>query len=168
METIKFSAPAVVEMLKKSSPRFQKSRFSPGEKLRAGQRGIGEPAAIRREAHQKTGIHKQPRQEEDPVAERVQAREGHIARAGHERDQEVAKPKQDRGGKEEDHGRAVHGEELVVDFRAEQVVLRQGQLRAHKERLNARQAEEQEGREHIPDPDHLMVDRAEHALQVVF
>ena len=45
--------------------------------------------------------------------ERVELREGHVARADHQRDEVVGHADDHRHAEQEDHRRAVHGEERV-------------------------------------------------------
>src|SRR5580658_2977297 len=48
----------------------------------------------------------------DIPAQKVELRKGHVLRSNHQRDQEIAEDRRDRGNqKEEDHSHAVHGEE---------------------------------------------------------
>ena len=55
-------------------------------------------------------------------AQQVDAREGEILRADHDRDEEIAEHRGDgRDQEEEDHDHAVHGEQLVVGVGLDQV-----------------------------------------------
>ena len=101
-----------------------------GSEPGVGQRRVGEPAGVGCPADEERRVEEDPRRQEDPVAEGVEAREGHVARPDHQRDEEVAEPRQHGHGEEEHHRHAVHREELVVGLRADQVQLRPAELGA--------------------------------------
>ena len=73
----------------------------------------------------------------DPVGQRIQPRQRHVARAQQQRPEIVAEARQHRPGIEEDHRHAVHGEELVVLLRRQQMQVGTGQLQAEDQRLDA-------------------------------
>ena len=98
-----------------------------------------------------------PAGQQQPEGERVQAREGHVARADHQRQEVVGEARHHRHDEQEDHRRAVHREQLVVDLRRDQRVVRRAQLQADHQRLDAAEAEEHERRDHVHDPDPLVV-----------
>ena len=108
-----------------------------------------------------------PEREEDPVAQRVQPREGHVPRADHQRQQVVPeRSRRHRDDEEEDHRHPVHREKLVVGGRADDVLVRLDQLRADDQRLGAAGREEHERRPEVEKADPLVVGRhhpAEHA-----
>jgi hypothetical protein len=108
--------------------------------------------------------------------------EGHVARADHERDHEVAKrPRQERDDHEEDHDRRVHREELVVKLRRHLVperrirpqqpaqdrhrLPRPGELPAHRHRQQSADDEEDQAGEEKLDADDLVVGREDVARQ---
>ena len=80
---------------------------------------------------------KDPGDEIDPVGQRIQPRKRHVARAQQQRPQIVAETRQHRRGIEEDHRHAVHGEQLVVLFGCQQMLVRPRQLDAQDQRLDA-------------------------------
>ena len=87
----------------------------------------------------------------DPVAEGVQAREGDVARADHQRHEVDAERLHHRHGEQEHHRRAVHGEELVVEVRPDELVLRPRELQAHRRgREPAEEEEDERGDEIAP------------------
>ena len=55
-----------------------------------------------------------PAREKHPVGERIEAREGDVARPHHQRDEIDGHRFHDRHGEQEHHVRAVHGENLIV------------------------------------------------------
>jgi len=100
-------------------------------------------------------------EEEEPVGERVQAREGHVPGADHQRDEVVGEAGEDRDDDEEDHRRPVDREELVVGVVLDEVLVRLGELCPDQQRHDpAGDEEEPSGRE-VEDPDPLVVDRDE-------
>ena len=64
-------------------PTHQKSGPMPGsvppEMRCAGERRVAEPAAVRRTAEEEARVHEDAAEEDDPVAEHVQPREGDVA-----------------------------------------------------------------------------------------
>ena len=86
--------------------------------LRAGQRHIAEPAGVRAAVDEEGDPQHHAAEQIDPVAEGVEARKGDGARAEHQRHQIDADGLHHRHGEQEHHGRAVHGEKLVVEVRA--------------------------------------------------
>ncbi len=96
-----------------------------GRKDARGERSVGEPAyvgrgagAVKAAAAEVAEVKQQAAKGGDPEAEGVQAREGHVARADHQRDKVIAEAEEDGHAHEEDHGGAVHGEELIEDLGA--------------------------------------------------
>ena len=117
MVTKKLTAAASEATPRICRPMTQKSAFGPGENWREVRLRVAEPAGVGRGAEEEAGVEQQAAEQEDPVAERVQPRERHVARADHERDQVVEEHRAQRHDREEDHGRAVHREQLVVRVR---------------------------------------------------
>ena len=85
-----------------------------GRILGVRQRHVGEPAAVRHGTERHTGVEEQAAEEEDPEGQGVQPGERHVARPDLERHDEVEKRRDESHAGEEDHRRAVHGEQLVV------------------------------------------------------
>ncbi len=56
----------------------------------------------------------QAAEEIQPVAERIEPRETHVRRADLQRHEVVGESEEDRGRVQQEHDRAVHGEQLVV------------------------------------------------------
>ena len=83
-------------------------------------------------------------EQEEPVRERVQARERHVRGADHERHEVVREARQDRDADEEHHRRAVDRDELVVAIRADYARVGLRELEAHHERHQPREDEEDE------------------------
>ena len=59
---------------------------------------------------------------------------------------------------QEDHGHAVHGEDLVVGVGPEDRAIRGGQLQAHEQSFDASDQEEEQCRPPVEDADFLVVD----------
>ena len=76
-----------------------------------------------------------------------------------------AEPLHHRHGKQEHHRRAVRGEDLVVEIRTENGVVRSRQLQAHQRRQHAADQEEREGGDQIAAADGLVVDVREPAVE---
>ncbi len=125
---------------------------------RLAERRVAEPARRRRAAGEQAEVQQEPAEREEPVAHRVQAREGHVARADHERHEVVGEADERRHHDEEDHRRAVHREDLVVGVGREEAPVRARELQAHEERLDAADGEEEERRQEVEDADALVID----------
>ena len=123
---------------------------------RVGQRHVARPAGFGRVPEDR-GVEDDPAGQQQPEGERVQAREGHVARADHQRQEVVGQPRHHRHDEQEDHRRPVHREQLVVDLGRDQRVVRRAQLQADHQRLDAAEAEEHERRDHVHDPDPLVI-----------
>ena len=124
-------------------------------------RGVGhvvEPAVVRPGADREARIHENAGGEIDPVGERVQPRECHVARAEQQRPQIVAETGQDRQCVQEDHRHPVRREQLVVLLRREQLLIGPRQLDAHDQRLDAAQHQEGERGDDVAEADLLVVD----------
>ena len=101
-----------------------------------GERGVGGPArAGRAEIREERGQHEQLREQEGPERVHVEAREGHVARADHERDEQVPE-RADQHGRdgEEDHDEPVRGEDLLVRRRPDRARPAEEQLPQHRHR----------------------------------
>ena len=91
-------------------------------------------------------------------AQQVNAGEGQVARADHDRQEEIAKHRGNgRDQEEEDHHDRVHGEQLVIGIARDQVALRRKKLDADQGRERAADEEEQRNRKQIQQPDTLVV-----------
>src|SRR5579883_1159564 len=94
-----------------------------------------------------------------PVAQRIDAREGHIAGTNHQRHNIVAQASQEGHHEEENHRGAVHRENLVIEVRAEEGVIRHSKLRTNQQRFTSSHKEEEEARKHIHDANLFMIGR---------
>ena len=137
----------------------------PGGELPGGQIGIPEPAGVGRGLEQEADVEEETAQQEHPVAERVEAGKRHVARPDLQRDQEVEEHRRQRHHPEEDHGGAVHREQLVVRLRTHEPVFRTRQLPAKEQRLDAAHEEEQERRGAVENADPLVIDGRDPAPQ---
>ena len=128
------------------------------------ERRIGRPAgrrcaAVRGEAAED---HEAAEQKE-PVGGGVEARERHVARPDHERDHEVRESGQHRHDEQEDHGRPVDREQLVVGVLRHDVLLRRRELGPHEEGHHPAGDEEGERGHDVEQADPLVVDRRQPA-----
>jgi hypothetical protein len=126
-----------------------------------GERRVVEPAGVGTQAERKAGVQENARQHEDPVRQRIQPGERHITGSQKQRPQVVAEARQDRAGIEEDHGEAVHGEQLIVGFGGQDLQIRMRQLHPHDQRLDSAGDQEHECRDDVADSDPFMIDTGE-------
>ena len=129
-----------------------------GRVLLRRERDVGEPAGLGR-GEEERRVERHPAEQEHPVRPGVQPREGDVARADHQRQQVVREARPHRHDDEEDHRRAVHGEQLVVGLRRDERVLGRAELDAHQQRLDAAQHEEHHAGVEVEDADLLVVGR---------
>ena len=97
------------------------------------------------------------RDREQPVRERVQPRERHVRRADHQRDHVVADPGEGGDHEQEDHQRRMHREQAVEGLVVDELHPRLGELGAHEHGQQAGDDEEDDRRDQVLDPDHLVV-----------
>jgi hypothetical protein len=134
-----------------------------GRVLRSGERHVAEPAGVRTDVGQERRPEQHAADQVRVVAVRVEAREGDVARAEHERHEVEPERLHHRYGEQEHHRRAVHGEDLIVEVGTEQLALGERELQPHHQRQHAGQREEDERRHDVAARDPLVVDGAEHA-----
>ena len=106
---------------------------------------VGEPAnvgrgsgAVESIAADEAEVQNDAAQRTHPEAEGVQPGKGHIPRADHQRHKIVGESKQQRHADQENHSRAVHGEELIEQLRRNEVVVRDDELDADRRQLPGR------------------------------
>ena len=128
--------------------------------LRA-ERGVAEPAAIRRHRPEDRHRDEDAAQQVDPVRKRVQSRKGDVTRTDLQRDQEVEERRRERHDGEEDHRRAMHREQLVVHVGRNELSIRRRQLGTEHGGLEAAEHEEEQAGDQIKRPDALVVHRGE-------
>ena len=119
---------------------------------------VAEPAAVGRRADEEAGVQEQAAEQEDPVGQRVQPGEGHVARADHQRDHVVEEGGAERHDGQEHHRGAVHGEERVERLGAHHRAVRSRQLQADDQRLDPAEQEERERGDPVEDADPLVID----------
>ena len=125
---------------------------------RAGQRGVGVPAERRRAARgEEAGQQDQAAEREHVVAQQVEPRERHVGRADLQRHQLVREPDEQRGGEQQQHERAVHGEQLVVLLVGHHVLVRPEELDPDEEGHHPGAQEEEERGDQVQVPDDLVV-----------
>ena len=153
--TRKLSAVAIDEAPANWTPRLKNDcpNGAPGRERRvAGPAGV-EGAARGEEAADE----EDPGQRQHPEAERVEAREGHVRRADHQRQDVVREPGEDRDHEDEDHQHRVRREEAVVGRRFDDLGAGLGELGPDQHRHQAAEEEEDEGGDDVLDTDHLVV-----------
>ena len=128
---------------------------------------------VERPARVDAAVEERPQREEradrvEVPGQEVDAREGEVLRADHERDQEVPEHRRNaRDQEEEDHQHAVHREEAVVDVGLEEVALGRRELDADEDRHEAAEREEDADGDEVEDRDPLVVARQEPRLEAV-
>ena len=119
-----------------------------------------EPAGTRELAEEQAEVDQQHARGGQPEADVVHRREGHVANAELKRDDEVHEADDERHGDEEDHDRAVGGEDLVVML-GRQIALRRADrerlLRAHHDRIGEAADQHHQGKHDVHDADALVV-----------
>ncbi len=129
----------------------------------ARERHVGHPAKLggtprHEEGHQ----HGDGTGQVQPVAQRVEAGEGHVGRADLQGHDVVGQATEGhRAGEEVQHEAAVHGEEGVELPEAQQRRVRRGQLQPHDQGHDTRQVEDGDGGDHVAEPDDLVVGRGQ-------
>ena len=101
-------------------------------------------------------------------AQEVQAREGEVAGADHQRQHEVADHRRDRRDQEQPHhDHAVRGEKLVVGVVGDEVARRRRELEPDQRRRRAADEEERRDGDRVEDGDALVVVRRQPRAQGV-
>ncbi len=130
-------------------------------------RGVEGPAGVHAAGDRRVERENAPRDKDVP-AQQIQARERHVARPDHQRQQEVAQHGGDRGNQEEPHHHdAMQREKTVVGFRGHEIALRRHQLEAHHRRRPSADEEEHRDRQEVEDADALVVVGRQPGLQAV-
>ena len=114
-----------------------------------------------RGAEEEGGVEEDPTEEEDPPGEGIEPGEGNVPGPDHQRQQVVHEGGTCGHHEEEDHRRAVHGEQGVVGPGGEELAVGLGELDPEEKGLYAADDEEGEGGIAIHDPDLLVVDRGD-------
>ena len=118
--------------------------MSRGE-LAVGERRVAVPAGVRRAVlGEEAQVERDPAEEEQPVRQCVEPREGDVPRSDHQRHEVVREAGEDRHDDEEDHRGAVNREQLVVALAGDEVFVRLRELRAHQQREDPSGTEEDE------------------------
>ena len=137
-----------------------------------GERRVSEPADIRRvagtieaSAADKTEIKQQAAEGGQPETQRVEAREGHVASADHQRNQVGAEPEHERHGHKENHGGAMHREHAIENFGRNEVIVRDHQLNSHDGGLDAADDQHHQGVDDVHNAQALVIDGGDPAVQ---
>ena len=156
--TVMFSAPRielVPGQVDEEDPRVGPVARDVGPR---GERGVRRPARLRG-TEEDRGVEHGSAGEVEPIRQRVEPREGHVARPHLQRHEVVREAGPQRHDHEEDHRRAVHREHLVVDLRRQQRVVGLGELGAHQQRLDSAERHERERRDQVEHADPLVIGR---------
>ena len=143
--------------------RPQHQQDAPVDAGRAGQDGLGRiqgPARPGGTAGDEIACEQDDDGPEiDVVADHVDVREHHVARAAHQRDQEVAEAAEEQGGQQVDHhDHAVHGDELVIGLGVDEVELvGEPELQPHHPGQDQRHEAHPDRGDAVLDRDHLVV-----------
>ena len=98
-----------------------------------------------------------PARDQHPERQRVQARERHVLRPDHDREDVVRQAGEGRDDEQEDHQHRVDAEEAVVLLAVDELRARLGELGADRLRLQPAHQEEEEGQDDVLDADHLVI-----------
>jgi len=110
-------------------------------------------------------IEKNAAEQKNPIAECIQPRKGHVARADHQRYEIVRHSGDDRHSHQEDHRGAVHREQPVERIRSDYVVFGNDELRSNDHRHDPGDQEKNDGRRHVHQAKPLVIDRCNPAIQ---
>jgi len=97
----------------------------------------------------------------------VEAGERHVPRADHQGHEVVGEAEHERHGDEEDHRRAVHGEDAVEGLRRDEVVVRADQLDPHDGRFDPADHQEEQRVDDVEQADALVIDGGHPLLEPV-
>ena len=125
----------------------------------AGQRRIERPADPGAAADEHRAQQQQIGRDQEPEADVVEARKGHVGRADHQRHEPVAEPSEGRRhDREEHHHQPVRGDDDVVGLMiGDEVVVGMQQLRAHRDRQGAGDDPGADGEGQVERTDVLMI-----------
>ena len=130
------------------------------------QRRVGGPPEIGRPTRgEEPGQHERAAEQEQPERQRVQPRERDIGRADLQRHDQVAEREEQRRREHQQHHRAVHGEQLVVLLRRQELQTRLAQLGPHQHGHQAADDEHDERGHQVHQADGLVVGRPQHVRQ---
>ncbi|CKS75091.1 Uncharacterised protein [Mycobacterium tuberculosis] len=123
-----------------------------------GQRRVGGPPEVRGPARSdEAGCPDGGAKYEQPERKGVQPGEGHVGCADLQRQHQVGETKHNRRGIEQQHDRAVHGEQLVELLIRQELQTGCGQLGPHQQRQQATDEEKAYARDAVHDADHLVI-----------
>ena len=129
--------------------------------LQLAERRISDPACLREFADDQGDVDQQHARSRQPEAHGVQRREGHIADAELQRQDEVHQADHERHRHEEDHDGAVRREDLI-EMLGRQISLRAAGgdrlLRAHHDCIGEAAQQHDQRQQEIHDADALVVD----------
>ena len=112
-------------------------------------------------------MQEQPAESHQPEAEGVQPRKRHVPCADHQRHEVVGEPEHERHRDEEDHRRAVHGEQAVEHLGRDDRQPGRHQLDAHARGLYSTDEKEHEGVADVHKAEALVIDRRDPAVKAI-
>ena len=119
---------------------------------------VAEPPTVGRRPNKPGNVQKNRTEQVYPIAEGVETGERHIPRADLQRDEQVEKCRAQWHDHEEDHGRAMHREQLVEHLRRYDASVREHQLEADDARLEATNEEPEQRGPQVQRGDAFMID----------
>ena len=102
-------------------------------------------------------MEEQSAERREPEAECIQARERHVPGPDHQRHEVVRESEHHRHGDEEDHRRAVHGEQPIEGLWRDEVVERPDELDAHQARFDPGDYQEEQRIDDVEGADALVI-----------
>ena len=146
----------------------------PARKCLRSQRRVGEPSHVGSvsRAVKAIGPHQAEIEEKaskcgHPEAERIQARERHVARADHQREQIIGEAEHDGHGNEENHRGPMHGEHPVEDLGRDEMVVRDDELNPHDRGFDSADHEKHQGIKNVHDAQPLVIDGSDPPVKPV-
>ncbi|SHS55840.1 Uncharacterised protein [Mycobacteroides abscessus subsp. abscessus] len=134
----------------------------PGTVYGIGKRRIGGPAKVGGAARRdEPGQGDQSAAQKQPVGQGIQARKSHIWRADMQRQHQIGEAEHDRRGVEQQHDRAVHGEQLVVLLIREELKPGMNQFSTHQQGHQPAHEEKAEAGDDVHHADQLVIGGAE-------
>ncbi|NCL75368.1 hypothetical protein AIIKEEIJ_02828 [Rhodococcus sp. YH1] len=129
-----------------------------GRVQRVRQRHIRRPPEVgRASGGEEAGGGHEPAEDVEPEAHRIESGKGHVRSADLQRQQIVGEAEEHRGRVQQQHDRAVHGEQLVVLLVRQELQAGHGELTTDEQCHEAADEEPREGRHDVHHADDLVV-----------
>ena len=107
------------------------------------------------------------RRRQQPEAPIVKPRQRHVRRADHQRNEIIGKARRHRHQRAEHHDEAMQRDDLIVDFRRQQMIGRMDKLAADQFGEEAAEQKHRQPEQHVKDADVLMIGRRQPARQAL-